>query len=95
MTDRTLQNRCYWRSRRGLLELDLLLPPFVLARFVSLSFPQREALLQLLEHDDHDIWDWLRAAAAPPSVALADVVALIRAFNAERGGDADRNRRVD
>jgi antitoxin CptB len=95
MTDQTMQNRCYWRSRRGLLELDLLLPPFVLARFASLAPAQREALFQLLDHDDHDVWDWLRGAAEARSPALAEIVRLIRAFNAEADGDVDRDRRID
>jgi antitoxin CptB len=88
MTDQTMLKRCYWRSRRGLLELDLLLPPFVVARFESLSAARRDALSQLLEHDDHDIWDWLRGAGAPPaSQALVDILELIRAYNAGGGGD--------
>ena len=45
----TERDRCYWRSRRGLLELDLLLPPFVKARFDSLSSAQTSALERLLE----------------------------------------------
>ncbi len=74
-------NRCYWRSRRGLLELDLLLPPFVLARFETLSATQRTALQRLLECEDQDIWSWFQQRSAPQDPSLGELVALIRAFN--------------
>jgi antitoxin CptB len=80
-------NRCYWRSRRGLLELDLLLPPFVQARFESLSEPQRLALQQLLDCEDPQIWEWLREHSVPDSPHLVELVALIRSFNADRSVD--------
>lgn len=74
-------NRCYWRSRRGLLELDLLLPPFVLAHFEQLSATQREALQRLLECEDQDIWSWFQQRSSPEDSAVAELIALIRAFN--------------
>jgi antitoxin CptB len=88
MSDEQLaMNRCYWRSRRGLLELDLLLPPFVRARFESLTGAQRRALQQLLDFEDPQIWDWLRDHSMPDSPNLLELVGLIRAFNANRSVD--------
>jgi antitoxin CptB len=77
----TERDRCYWRSRRGLLELDLLLPPFVKARFDSLSSAQTSALERLLECEDQDIWEWYQRRSAPDDAELAEVVELVRAFN--------------
>ena len=94
MTDDVSMNRCYWRSRRGLLELDLLLPPFVRANFDVLTSSERQALCELLEHDDHDIWDWLRGAS-DPAASLTDIVARIRAFNDERAGARGQSGRLD
>ena len=37
MTDATELNRLFWHSRRGMLELDLLLVPFVREVFASLD----------------------------------------------------------
>ncbi len=74
-------NRCYWRSRRGLLELDLLLPPFVLAHFESLSAMQRAALQRLLDCEDQDIWNWFQQRSAPEDPVVGELIALIRAFN--------------
>ncbi len=77
----TVRERCYWRSRRGLLELDLLLPPFVKARFDSLSSAQVSALQRLLDCEDQDVWDWYQRRSAPGDVGLAEIVELVRAFN--------------
>jgi antitoxin CptB len=77
----TERHRCYWRSRRGLLELDLLLPPFVQARFDSLSSAQKFVLQRLLDCDDHDIWDWYQRRGVPDDAGLAEIVDLVRTFN--------------
>ena len=80
--DRNIErDRCYWRSRRGLLELDLLLPPFVRSRFDSLSNAQTRALTRLLACEDQDIWDWYQGRSTPDDAALTEIVDLVRAFN--------------
>lgn len=70
-----------WRSRRGLLELELLLLPFVRKRLASLSAADKALYARLLEHDDCDIFDWIQARAAPDDPELVDLVAAIRAAN--------------
>ena len=55
-TDKTiLHQRALWRSRRGLLELDLLFRPFVEACFVRLSPEMQIALDELLNCDDMEL----------------------------------------
>ncbi len=81
------RHRCYWRSRRGLLELDLLLPPFVKARFDSLSGAQVSALQRLLDCEDQDIWDWFQRRATPGDAELVAIVDLVRAFNDGHAND--------
>jgi succinate dehydrogenase flavin-adding protein (antitoxin of CptAB toxin-antitoxin module) len=44
-------------------------------------------LQQLLDFEDPQIWDWLRDLSAPDSQELVELIALIRAFNANRGVD--------
>ena len=78
-------NRCYWRSRRGLLELDLLLPPFVQGCFETLTQSQREALNALLDCEDPDLWAWFQQRSAPDDPEIAELIDLIRAFNDRRG----------
>jgi antitoxin CptB len=73
--------RLRWRSRRGMLELDLALLPFVQRRLDVLS-PAEQALYgRLLEHDDWDIYDWIQGRSAPPDDDLAAIVAAVRAAN--------------
>ena len=81
------RNRAYWRSRRGLLELDLLLPPFVTACYEALTPTQKRAYGALLECDDHDVWDWLQRRSTPPDADLAALIDVIRAFNDRVGRD--------
>lgn len=48
--------RMLWRCRRGLLELDLVLPEFVKQHYAALSRQQKEAFNQLLDYPDNDLW---------------------------------------
>jgi len=69
--------RIYWRSRRGLLELDLLLVPFARDVYASLADPLRADYRRLLEAEDPDILAWLQGQTEPPR-ALQMIVSLIR-----------------
>jgi len=53
MTSREEHNRMRWASRRGLLELDLLLGPFVEAEFPRLDPSSRDDYRELMARDDH------------------------------------------
>lgn len=64
--DRHLQ-RALWRSRRGMLELDLLLVRFAERRYRHLAATDQRAYLELLRLDDWVIWDWLQQAWAAPA----------------------------
>lgn len=86
MTNQTVAlNRCVWRSRRGLLELDLLLPPFVQGCFETLTLPQRQALDALLDCEDPDLWSWFQQRSVPDDPQIAELINLIRVFNDRRG----------
>ena len=76
--------RLSWRSRRGLLELDLLLPAFVEQCYPTLNLEQQEAYEQLLSCEDPDILNWLDGREQPADEALWDVVNRIRDWNARR-----------
>ncbi|MGE0625447.1 MAG: succinate dehydrogenase assembly factor 2 [Pseudomonadales bacterium] len=69
--------RARWRSRRGLLELELLLTPFARERLPSLPTRQLEAYERLLGCDDLDVHAWLLAREAPPA-DFQGIVAEIR-----------------
>ncbi len=73
--------RLRWRSRRGLLENDLVLQNFY-RKFESQLYPERVAgLNNLLDLDDTDLWDLLagRSELAPGATPQArEVLDLLR-----------------
>lgn len=73
-------DRVLWRSRRGMLELDLLLVDFARARYPGLAEAAKQAYRELLNIDDWVVLDWLRERAAPDP-AFAEIVAAIKSFN--------------
>ena len=73
--------RLRWRSRRGMLELELALGPFVENRLHALSAVDRHRYERLLEHDDWDIFDWLQGRGEIPDADLAHIVRQVRAAN--------------
>ncbi len=72
-------NRLYWRSRRGMLELDLLLVPFVTRHYPDLSPEQKSTYATLLEQEDWQIFDWLRGREHPEDPAMKRLIETIRA----------------
>ena len=71
----------YWRSRRGLLELELLLVPFMRDCYGELSPETQRSYAKLLESEDLDIYDWLQGRCQPDDESLVPIVALIRRHN--------------
>ena len=69
--------RIRWRSRRGMLELDLCLVPFAEHQYSGLALADRAAYRNLLEREDWEILDWLRRDSVP-TPDLARIVTLVR-----------------
>ncbi|MEX2365211.1 MAG: succinate dehydrogenase assembly factor 2 [Pseudohongiellaceae bacterium] len=69
--------RLYWHSRRGMLELDLILVPFVENRLATLDEKYHNLYRELLEQEDQDLYAWLVRRSEPPSGSLAEMVAKI------------------
>ena len=72
-------NRLRWRSRRGMLELDLLLLPFFDEVFHELSEHKQQVFIRLLEQDDPDLHQWLSRKGIPEDSELAELVEEILA----------------
>ena len=70
-------NRLRWRSRRGMLELDLLLLPVFDEVFAELESDQQQAFIKLLEQDDPDLWDWFSRKSESDDPELAALVEKI------------------
>jgi antitoxin CptB len=77
--------RLYWHSRRGMLELDLLLVPFATNCLDKLDAAQLEDYRTLLQEEDQDLWAWLTLREPAPNAVLQRSVELILKHNAELG----------
>lgn len=51
--------RVQWRCRRGLLELDIFLQPFVAQHYASLNDAELVAFDALLDLPDNTLWDMM------------------------------------
>lgn len=69
--------RLRWACRRGMLELDVLLLPFV-ERVPELTETQRATFERLLDCDDPELFAWFMGHQACDDPELAAMVALIK-----------------
>jgi antitoxin CptB len=78
-------NRAKWASRRGLLELDLLLSPFVTSAFDSLTDELKNDYRALLFNDDQDLMEWIMGRAEVADSRFIQVISAIRQFHGMTG----------
>jgi len=71
--------RLRWRSRRGLLELDLVLDRFWAGAGARMTREEAAALEQLLRLADNDLLDLVMGKAQAPDAGLADMLDKLRA----------------
>ncbi|WP_051710870.1 FAD assembly factor SdhE [Andreprevotia chitinilytica] len=79
MIDEVELKRILWRSRRGLLELDLQLERFVNGAFQGLSAAELEDYRRLLLLPDQDFLEYLNGKAECPDVTLRAIIERIQA----------------
>ncbi|MBD1553714.1 succinate dehydrogenase assembly factor 2 [Pseudomonas typographi] len=77
MVDSVELNRLYWHSRRGMLELDVLLVPFVQEVYASLNEADREVYRRLLECEDQDLFVWFMERGEAEDPELQRMVRMI------------------
>ena len=76
--DPTRRARLRWRSRRGLLENDLILTRFLDAHEIEMTDDEVDALTQLLDLSDNDLLDLLLGRTEPAdSLAVPNVSTLL------------------
>ncbi len=78
MDDRALE-RLRWRSRRGLLELDLVFDRFWSGPGARMDEEEAAQLEALLELPDNDLLDIVMGRAEAPEAKLRHVVDMLRA----------------
>lgn len=72
------EKRLVWASRRGMLELDLILLPFLEKVYPTLLQSDKEAYWQLVEEEDQDIYSWCMHREDPEDENLQRIVRIIR-----------------
>jgi len=75
------KRKIFWHSRRGMLELDLLLVPFVNEVFDTLSKSEKLSYLALIDEEDQDIFAWLVVGSAPAHTRYASIISKILTHN--------------
>ena len=70
-------NRLYWHSRRGMLELDVLLVPFVREVYATLDAEDQARYRKLLECEDQDMFGWFMQREEPEDPDLKRMVKMI------------------
>lgn len=71
-------NRLMWAARRGMLELDLILMPFLERVYPSLSATDKKRFQQLLQEQDQDLFAWLLHRDNPSDPEILAIVEVIR-----------------
>ena len=80
-------NRMRWAARRGMLELDLVLEPFVKSCYADLDDTDRARFQALMLCEDQDLFAWFMRREQPQDEELAAIVSQILEFAHTPPGD--------
>ena len=69
--------RLYWASRRGMLELDLVLMPFAENRLRELGPEDQQRYVRLLACEDTELFAWFLQRERPQDSELAAIVDIV------------------
>lgn len=69
--------RLQWHSRRGMLELDVLLEPFTNNVFKTLSEQDQQVYARLLDCEDPDLFGWFMSDQRPEDAELSRMVDIV------------------
>jgi len=71
------KNRLMWASRRGMLELDLMLQPFVEKHYDQLDQTDQQLFQELLELEDQQLFLWLVRGEQATDINIQRIVDII------------------
>jgi len=77
MKDSVGFKRLYWHSRRGMLELDLILIPFLEQYYETLPRDDQLRYQALLKSEDQDMFKWFLGREMPEDSELRKIVEII------------------
>ncbi len=72
------KNRLFWASRRGMLELDIILQTFLENTYDQLKPAEQSLYQHLLGCEDQDLFAWLMGRKEPEDKDTAAIVGIIR-----------------
>jgi len=78
MTETSLKTKLAWQCRRGMLELDVILIPFLANNFDNLDPNQQSLFSELLAEEDPDLYTWLMGFGECSNQSLNSMIQLIR-----------------
>ena len=79
MLEQDRLNRIRWRSRRGMLENDLVLTRFLDVRGPLLTDDEIAMLDRLLDLSDNELWDLIAGRQEPLDVSVVPLLDQLRA----------------
>jgi antitoxin CptB len=77
MTTEQEFNKLFWHSRRGMLELDILLVPFLKEAYKSLPEADQACFKKLLKCEDTDRFQWFMRKSTAHDPDLQRIVDII------------------
>jgi len=78
MADLELIKKLTWQCRRGMLELDVILIPFLEQHFSTLSKEYQNLFVELLEQPDPDLYTWIMGYGECDNKRLVPIIEQIR-----------------
>jgi antitoxin CptB len=79
MLEQDRLNRIRWRSRRGMLENDLVLKRFLDVRGPLLTEDEIAMLDRLLDLSDNELWDLIAGRQEPLDASVVPLLEQLRA----------------
>ena len=73
-------NRLYWQCRRGMLELDLMLIPFLEKAYSDLSKEDQALFEEFLTATDPELYSWLTGNGQSENPAFAAMAKRIHDY---------------
>ena len=73
-------NQIIWATRRGMLELDMLLEPFARNYYPTADAATKRQFVELLSEQDQDLFNWFIGKEQAPE-RIAKIVAQVLQFN--------------
>lgn len=73
-----------WKSRRGMKELDILFEHYLFDHYPNADATHQRAFEDLTEMQDPKITDYLFERDTPDSMAVNDIIDIMRAYSQHR-----------